>query len=91
MKHEDYLARILGYHLKRVYRATSIEDFTGSHYLYARDRAIERMERYIHAIEVRKAPVFSVQVQVQFEVAPPGYVSKFTKTMIIPEGGALED
>ena len=91
VKHEDYLARILGYHLKRVYRATSIEDFTGSHYLYARDRAIERMERYIHAVEVRKAPVFSVQVQVQFEVAPPGYVSKFTKTVIIPEGGALED
>ena len=54
VKHEDYLAMILGYNLKRVYRLAELEDFTGSHYLYNTDKALERMERHIHAAEVRK-------------------------------------
>ena len=45
VRHEDYLARILGYNLKRVYRMVELEDFTGSHYLYNRDRIHERKSR----------------------------------------------
>lgn len=56
-KHEDYLARNLGYNLKRVYRLVELEDFTRSHYMYNRDRALERIERYIHAFETKKPPV----------------------------------
>ena len=52
VKNEDYLAMILGY--KRVYRLAELEDFTRSHYLYNMDKALERMERHIHAAEVRK-------------------------------------
>ena len=62
-------------------------DFTWSHYLYIRDIALERIERCIHAVETNKTPVFSMQGQVQFVVAPPDYVSQYTKTMTIPEGG----
>ena len=91
VKHEDYLARVLGYNLKRVYRLPELEDFTGSHYLYNRDRAVDRIEKYIHAVEVGKAPAFSMQGQVQFGVAPPGYVSQYTKTVLIPEGGSPVD
>ena len=47
VRHEDYLARILGYNLKRVYRMVELEDFTRSHYLYNRDRALEWIERYL--------------------------------------------
>ena len=91
VRHEDYLARILGYNLKRVYRMVELEDFTGSHYLYNRDRALERIERHLQAVEAKKAPVFSMQGQVQFVVAPLGYVSHYTKTVIIPEGGSPMD
>ena len=91
VRHEDYLARILGYHLKRVYRLVELEYFIGSHYLYNRDRALERIERHIQAVDARKALVFSMQRQVQFAVAPPGYVSQYTKKVIIPKGGSPMD
>ena len=68
-----------------------LEDFTGSHYLYNRDRALERIERYLLAVEAKKAPVFSMQGQVQFAVAPLGYVSYYTKVLTIPEGGSPMD
>ena len=91
MRHEEYMSRILSCNLKRVYSLGENEDFTGSHYLYNQDSALERMERYIQAIETRKAPVFSMKGQVQFTVAPPGYVSSFMKTIVILEGGNVAD
>jgi len=91
MRHDDYLARIVSCNLKRTYRLAENEDFTGSHYVYNRDKSLDRMERYIQAVEARKPPVFSMKGQVQFLVAPPGYVSTFTKTIVIPEGGSVAD
>lgn len=91
MKHEDFLARVVSCNLMRTYRMIENEDFTGSHYIYNRDRSLERIERYIQAVEARKAPIFAMQSQVQFLVAPPGYISTFTKTIVIPEGGSVAD
>ena len=85
------MTRILGYNLKRVYKSAGLEDFTGSHYLYNRDRALERLGRYIQAVDTRKAPVFSIHGQVEFVVAPPGYVSQYARTVIIFEGGSPTD
>lgn len=62
-----------------MYRLVELEDFTRSHYLYNRDRALERIERYIHEVETKKTPVFSMQGQVQFVVAAPDYVSQYKK------------
>lgn len=35
-------------------------DFFGSHYMYNRDRAMDRTQRYLHAIDTRKAPLLSL-------------------------------
>lgn len=91
MKHDEFLARVISCNLKRTYRMVENEDFTGSHYLYNRDKSLERIERYIQAVETRKPPVFTMKGQVQFSVAPPGYISTFSKTIVIPEGGNLAD
>lgn len=61
MRHEEYLSIIMSCNLKRVYSLVDNEDFTRSHYLYNRDRALEIMERYIQAIDARKAPMLSMK------------------------------
>ena len=73
VKDEEYLGRILGCNLKRTYTFTEVVDFSNSHYIYNRERAEERIERYLKAIDSPKAPVLAMQGQVQFLIPAPGY------------------
>ena len=61
IQHGDYQTMVLSCNLERIYMVTQVEDFTGSHYMYNRDRAIDRIERYLKAINMKKAPTLSTQ------------------------------
>lgn len=54
---EVYLSTILSDHLKQIYSLTKVEHFKIVHYIYRTDEASDRCERYIHAINMRKAPL----------------------------------
>ncbi len=88
VKHEEFLEKVLSFSLRRVYNVAQIDDFTASHYLYNREKAIDRIDRYLKAIEGKKAPVLSVQAQVDFCLAPPGYCPRFVRTIDMPVGGS---
>jgi hypothetical protein len=66
VKDEEYLERVLSYSLHRVYNSDQVDDFTATHYLYNREKALDRIERYLKAIEGRRAPMLFVQPQVEF-------------------------
>ena len=88
VKHEEYLERVLSFSLRRVYNLAQVDDFTATHYLYNREKAIDRIDRYLKAIEGKRAPVLSVQAQVDFCLAPPGYCPRFVRTIDMPVGGS---
>ena len=85
---EDELTVVLRGSLRRVYNLEVVEDFTASHYLYNREKAIHRIERYLKAIEINKAPVLAAQAQVEFLAAPPGYCPRYLKTVDIEVDGS---
>ena len=86
---EEQLSVVLRGSLMRIYNLEVLEDFTASHYLYNREKAIDRIERYLHAIEVKIPPVLAVQAQVEFMVAPPGYCPRHLKTIDIELEGSM--
>ena len=86
---EEQLYAVLRASLMRVYNLEVLEDFTASHYLYNREKAVDRIERYLHAIEVKKPPVLAAQTQVEFLVAPPGYCPRHLKTVDIEFEGSM--
>ena len=73
VKEEEYFARILSSNLKRTYQFPEVEDFSNSHYIYNQESAKDQMERYLQAIEAKKAPVLAMQWQVQFLNLALGY------------------
>jgi hypothetical protein len=81
VKDEEYLERVLSYSLRWVYNSDQVDDFTATHYLYNREKALERIERYLKAIEGRRAPMLFVQPQVEFCLAPPGYCPRYICTV----------
>ena len=89
LMNEDQLTVVLRASLRRVYNLEVLEDFTASHYLYNREKAIHRIERYLNAIDVNKAPLWAVQAQVEFLVAPPGYCPRYLKTIDIEVEGSM--
>lgn len=64
VKHEEFLEKFLIFSLRRVYSVAQVDDFTASHYLYNLEKAIDRIYRYLKAIEGKRAPILSVQAQV---------------------------
>jgi hypothetical protein len=68
---------------------TKVEDFTGSHYMYNRDRAMDRFERYLKAIDMKTTPTLSTQRHVQFLVAPANYFSNYQEAIILSIGGSM--
>lgn len=88
VKDEEYLTVVLGGSLQRVYNHEGVEDFTASHYVYNRERSIERIHKYLRAITVKRAPALDVQVQVQFPVAPPDYNPRYLSSITLPMGGS---
>ena len=54
VKDEEYFARILGCNLKRTYQFTEVVDFCNSHYIYNRERAEDRIERYLKACDSKR-------------------------------------
>lgn len=89
VRHEVFLTRILKYNLQRTYHTTSDGEFTTSHYVYNRDRALDRVQRYLVVVEAKGPPMLSLQGQVQFLSSPPGYVPKFLTTADVPVGGTV--
>lgn len=73
VKDEEYFVRILDSNLKRTYQLTLVVDFTNSHYIYNRERAEDRMERYVQAIDTKNTPVLAIQGQVLFLIPAAGY------------------
>ena len=88
VKHEDYLERVLSYSLRRVYNLVQVDDFTVTHYMYNREKAIDRIDRYLKAIEGKRAPVLFVQAQVEFCLAPPGYCPRYVRILDMPVDGS---
>ena len=88
VRDEAYLERILSYSLRRVYSSDQVDDFTATHYLYNREKALDRIDRYLKAIEGRRAPVLSIQPQVEFFLAPPGYIPHSIRTSDMPVEGS---
>jgi hypothetical protein len=86
---EDHLTVVLRGSLRRVYNSEVPDDFTASHYLYNREKAIHRVERYLNAIDINKAPPLAAQAQVEFPVAPPGYCPRYLKTVDIEVEGSM--
>ena len=88
VRHEEFLEKVLSFNLRRVYNVAQVDDFTASHYLYNREKAVDRIDRYLKAIDGKRAPVLSVQAQVDFCLAPPGYCPRFVRALDIPVGGS---
>lgn len=70
LKNEDHLTMVMNCSLRWVYNLEVVEDFTTSHYLYNRVKAIDRIKRYLKAIDTKKAPILAIQAHVEFMVAP---------------------
>ena len=88
VKDEDYLDRVLGYSLRRVYNSDQVDDFTATHYLYNREKAVDRIDQYLQAMEEHRAPVLAVQPQVEFCLAPPGYRPHDIRILDMPVEGS---
>ena len=86
---DDQLTVILRGCLRRVYNLEVLEDSTGSHYLYNREKVIHRIERYLNAIDINKTPLLAAQAQVEFLVAPLGYCPRYLKTVDIKVEGSM--
>ena len=89
IRHEVFLTCILKYNLQRTYHTSSEGELTASHYVYNRDRALDRVQRYLVAVEGKRPPMLSLQGQVQFLSSPPGYVPKFIDIVDVPVGGSM--
>lgn len=89
MRHEEYLARVLRYNMKRVYSHAEVEDFTGSYCVYKRKTTLDKIERYLHAIDMKKMPLLSMHKQIQFLVAPSGYIPRHQSMITIFVGGSI--
>lgn len=88
VRHEDYFTMVLTCSLKRVYNSDKLDDFTATHYVYNREKAIDRIEKYLKAIDGKKAPVLAVEAQVEFSMAPPGYCPRYVPFIAMPVGGS---
>lgn len=78
----------LGCSLKRMCNQEYLEDFIASHYLFNKGRSIERIYKYMRAIEIDKSPALDVQTQVQFPLVPLDYNPRFVCPITIPLGGS---
>lgn len=65
---------VLSCNLKRVNNVFEIGRFLSLHYAYNKDRAMDEIERYVQAIDMRKAPLLSMQGEVPSSISPSGYV-----------------
>ena len=86
---EGYFLNALSCNLNRTYHLDRVEDFTSSHYIYNRDRAIQRIDRYLQTIHTKKAPLLSMQGQVQFLTSPAGYLSPPLSINGVPVEGSV--
>ena len=80
---EEQLSAVLRGSLTRIYNLEAFEDFTASHYLYNREKAIDRIERHLDAIKVKLSPVFYAQTHVDIMVSSSGHCPKYLKTIEI--------
>lgn len=87
VKHEVFLTRILRYNLQRIYNMSLNGDFTTSHYIYNRDRALARVESYMVAIDAKRVPMLVLHGQVQFLNSPSSYVPKYLGSLYVPISG----
>ena len=86
---KDQLSAVLRGTLRPVYNLEVLRDFTGSYYLQNWEKAIDWIERYLHAIKVKKPPVSDAHAQVKFLVAPPVYCLRQFKTIDIKVEGLM--
>lgn len=84
VKHDDCLTNVLSCNLKRTYNVIQVEDFTWTHYVYNRKRAMDRIDRYLKAIHTRKAPVLAMQAHAEFLITPPGYIPQHLGPLVMP-------